>query len=181
MDIIGVPFLPLDISIRHTNGVSSIVIERLLKEWATHRNLAELSRTLASIGLAGDRFAVCPGGSAANALRVAQAWGCQTAIAGVLADDAPGNHIRALDTAAGIDLSWVHPLKGEATPVSLLLVRGNVVSQKSLVPQGKHVRSLFQLGQDPWRGCVQHLRQMAPLSTPPGVDPVRRKIAKDVL
>jgi sugar/nucleoside kinase (ribokinase family) len=163
MDLIAIPFLPLDIAIELREAEPMAPIQRALREWADAGADANgLPTLLGSRRISTTRLAVGPGGSAANALRVAAAWGCQVALGGVLGQDPAGDLIHSADARSGIDLSLVQrPARG-LTPINLMLLRGGQMTNTALIPRARRVRSLFRGARDLWLATAERLRALAP-------------------
>ncbi len=69
------------------------------------------------------------GGPAANAAYLASLWGCSTAFAGLIGDDAFGKTIREEFQRVGTDISMLESRPGQATPCSVIWVSGRTGSR----------------------------------------------------
>ena len=69
------------------------------------------------------------GGPAANAAYLASLWGCSTAFAGLIGDDAFGKTIRDEFQRVGTDISLLESRPGHATPCSVIWVSGKTGSR----------------------------------------------------
>lgn len=80
-----------------------------------------------------------PGGTTSNAAIALAKLGAGVSFAGMVGDDAPGQHLRDALAAAGVDLRWLSVREGERTDASFVIVSRKPVDRTILWPPGAHL------------------------------------------
>lgn len=80
-----------------------------------------------------------PGGTTSNAAIALAKLGARVSFAGMIGDDAPGEHLRDALESAGVDLRWLSVREGERTDASFVIVSRQPVDRTILWPPGAHL------------------------------------------